>query len=199
MDASNTEKFNVDNDSLIPLFTVMIFTETKFTKAYLIDIERLEDERGFFARSFCEHEFSKHGLPTRFVQSNISYNKKRGILRGLHMQMAPFEEGKLVRCGRGAVYDVIVDLRKHSQTYKQWLGMELSATNGRMIYIPEGFAHGFITLTDDTEVVYQMTRFYEPGSETGYRWNDPALGINWPFDPLIISEKDKYYPLLENA
>ena len=141
MDASNTEKFNVDNDSLIPLFTVMIFTETKFTKAYLIDIERLEDERGFFARSFCEHEFSKHGLPTRFVQSNISYNKKRGILRGLHMQMAPFEEGKLVRCGRGAVYDVIVDLRKHSQTYKQWLGMELSATNGRMIYIPDGFAH----------------------------------------------------------
>ena len=176
----------------------MIFTETKFAKVYLIDIERLEDERGFFARSFCEHEFSKYGLPIRFVQSNISYNKKRGILRGLHMQVAPFEEGKLVRCSRGAIYDVIVDLRKDSQTYKQWLGIELSATNGRMIYIPEGFAHGFITLTDDTEVVYQMTQFYQPGSERGYRWNDPAFWINWPFDPLIISEKDKNYPLLEN-
>jgi len=114
------------------------------------------------------------------------------------MQVAPFEEGKLVRCSRGAIYDVIVDLRKDSQTYKQWLGIELSATNGRMIYIPEGFAHGFITLTDDTEVVYQMTQFYQPGSERGYRWNDPAFWINWPFDPLIISEKDKNYPLLEN-
>lgn len=159
----------------------------------MIDIEPREDERGFFARSWCEDEFQKHGLNPRLVQCNISFNKKRGTLRGMHYQIAPFAEAKVVRCTMGAMYDVIIDLRPNSATFKQWLGMELTAENHRALYIPVDFAHGFQTLSDNTEVFYQMTEFFHPECAGGVRWDDPAFGIIWPISDGIISEKDSSF------
>jgi dTDP-4-dehydrorhamnose 3,5-epimerase len=183
----------------------MIFSETKLKGAYLIDIQPIGDERGFFSRSFCKQEFSGHGLKTEIAQCNISFNKQRGTLRGMHFQRPPKEEAKLVRCTRGRIYDVIVDLRPDSPTYRQWLGIELgsgSTAHGsrltddyRMLYIPEGFAHGFQTLEDDSEVFYQMFEFYAPEYANGVRWDDPAFGITWPLSDPIMSERDRTYPL----
>ncbi len=175
----------------------MTFTETKLKGAYIINLNRLEDERGFFGRSFCINEFKSHGLSSNIVQSNISHNKKKGTVRGLHMQKPPFEESKLVRCTRGSIYDVIVDMRSQSTTFKQWIGVELTADNYRMLYVPEGFAHGYLTLEDDTEITYQVTQFYNAESEVAYRWNDPAFKIVWPVEPVIISERDRNHPLLK--
>ena len=172
----------------------MIFTETKLNGAYVIEIEKLEDNRGFFARSWCQNEFKAKGLVSRVVQANVSSNKKKGTLRGMHYQLSPYEETKLVRCTRGAIYDVIIDLRPGSPTYAQWVGVELTAENYKMLYVPEDFAHGFQTLEDDSEVVYQVTQFYTPGSEKGIRWDDPVFSIQWPTDVQVISDKDKSWP-----
>ena len=173
----------------------MIFTETKLKGAFIIDIERREDERGFFARAWCQKEFEAHGLNTRWVQANLAFSKKKGTLRGLHFQVGPYEEIKLMRCIRGAIYDVILDLRSESPTYMQWLGVELTADNHKMLYVPEGFAHGYQSLADNTEVFYPVSQFYTPGSERGVRWNDPAFGIEWPVTQnAILSEKDKSWP-----
>ena len=172
----------------------MIFTETRLKSAFVIDPERLEDERGFFARSWCEREFKDHGIDTKFVQCNISFNKKKGTLRGLHYQSAPYEEAKLVRCTMGAIYDVIVDLRPSFKTFTQWFSLNMTAENRRMIYIPEGFAHGFLTLEDNTEVFYQMSEFYSPGYGRGIRWDDLNFGIKWPETVQVISDQDKSYP-----
>ena len=157
----------------------MIFTETRLAGAYLIEPERIEDERGFFARTWCRDEFERHGLNPRLVQCNVSYNARRGTLRGMHYQAKPHEEAKLVRCTRGAIYDVIVDLRPDSPTYRQWVAAELTAENRRMLYIPEGFAHGFQTLADETEVFYQMSELFHPESARGVRmttrpWGSPG-------------------------
>lgn len=173
----------------------MRFEETKLRGAYLIEMERLEDERGFFARTWCEQEFAERGLESRIVQCNTSFNRKRGTLRGMHYQVAPDAEVKLVRCTMGAIYDVIVDLRTDSSTFKQWVGVELTAENRTMLYIPEGFAHGFQTLSDGAEVFYQMSSYYAPESARGVRWNDPAFGIEWPAAAArIISERDLNHP-----
>jgi dTDP-4-dehydrorhamnose 3,5-epimerase len=156
--------------------------------------ERREDERGFFARTFCQREFEIHGLNARIAQCNISFNKRKGILRGMHFQAAPFSEAKLVRCTSGCIYDVIIDLRPSSPTFKQYVAVELSAENRKMVYIPEGFAHGFQTLEDDTEVFYQMSQFYSPEHARGVRWDDAAFGIEWPPAERTIVEKDRNYP-----
>ena len=171
----------------------MIFTETKLKGAFVIEPEKLEDERGFFARTFCRKEFEGHGLNPNLVQCNISFNKKRGTVRGMHFQVKPYEEAKLVSCLRGAIYDVIIDLRPNSPTYRQWVAVELSGENFRLLYIPEGFAHGFQTLEDNTEGFYQMSEFYHPECARGVRWNDPAFGIQWPLHITIISERDSHY------
>lgn len=171
----------------------MIFTETKLKGAYVIDIEPLEDERGFFARSWCEEEFKKHDLNYKLVQCNLSFNRKKGTLRGVHYQIAPYEEDKLVRCTKGAIYDVIIDLRPKSETYTQWVSVELTSENRKMIYIPKGFAHGFQTLEDNTEVFYQMSEFYHPECARGIRWNDEAIRIIWPIEEKVISEKDNNF------
>jgi dTDP-4-dehydrorhamnose 3,5-epimerase len=172
----------------------MRFTETQLAGAYIIDPERIEDARGFFARTWDRHEFEARGLNTNLAQCNISYNTRRGTLRGMHYQAAPHAETKLVRCTSGAIYDVIVDLRPSSPTLRQWLAVELSAANRRMLYIPEGFAHGFQTLADHSEVFYQMAAFYASGYARGVRWNDPAFGIVWPETPQVISARDQVYP-----
>ncbi len=170
----------------------MILTQTKLPGAYIIELEKQEDERGFFARVWCKKEFSEHRLASRMVQANMSANKKRGTLRGLHYQLAPHQEAKLVWCTKGAIFDVIIDLRPESGTYKQWLGVELTAENHKMLYLPEGFAHGYQTLRDDTEVFYQVSEFYSPESERGVRWNDPAFSIEWSItDSILISPKDQ--------
>jgi dTDP-4-dehydrorhamnose 3,5-epimerase len=176
----------------------MIFKETKLKGAYLIEIEPTKDERGFFARSFCVREFEKHGLDIHIVQCNISYNKKRGTLRGMHYQIAPYAEAKLVRCTMGAIYDVIIDLRSNSATFKRWIAAELTKENLQMLYIPEGFAHGFQTLTDNGELIYYHTAFYSPEYERGLRFDDPRLAINWPLPAGAISPKDQSYPLIDN-
>jgi dTDP-4-dehydrorhamnose 3,5-epimerase len=168
----------------------MIFTETDLKGSYIIEPEKREDERGFFARGWCQKEFEDHGLVPHIVQANISYNRKRGTLRGMHYQVAPYRETKLVRCTRGALYDVIVDVRPDSPTYKQWIGVELTADNYKMLYVPEGFAHGFITLEDNTEATYQVTEFYTPGAERGLRYDDPTFAIQWPIPVEVISGKD---------
>ena len=169
----------------------MIFTETQLRGAFIVDLERREDERGFFARAWCQKEFEDHGLATDLVQCNISFNHRKGTLRGMHYQEAPHSEVKLIRCTRGAIYDVIIDVRPGSSTYAQWLGVKLSADNGRMLYVPEGFAHGYQTLEDETETFYQVSAFYTPGAERGLRWDDPAFEISWPHsEERIISEKD---------
>ena len=174
----------------------MLFSETKLRGAFVIEPERKEDERGYFARTFCEKEFAEHGLQTRFVQCNLSNSRRKGTLRGMHFQAAPHAEVKLVLCARGAIYDVIVDLRADSPTYRQHIGESLSAANGRMLYIPEGFAHGFQTIEDDTTVFYQMSQFYHPESARGVRWDDPAFHIEWPSAERIIIQRDREYPLL---
>jgi dTDP-4-dehydrorhamnose 3,5-epimerase len=172
----------------------MIFKETKLKGAYIIEIEPIEDERGFFARSFCAEAFEKYGLNPYIAQCNISYNEKKGTLRGMHYQVAPHAETKLVRCTRGAIYDVIIDLRQDSATYKQWIATELTMENHRMFYIPERFAHGFQTLEDHTEVFYQISEFYHPESTRGIGWDDPTFRILWPGDVKIISIRDQQYP-----
>lgn len=174
----------------------MIFLETPLQGAYVIELEKREDERGFFARSWCKEEFTAKGLDTRLVQCNVSFNKLKGTLRGLHYQIPPHAEVKLVRCTKGSLFDVIVDLRKDSPTFLKWVGIELTATNHRMLYIPKLFAHGFQTLEDNTEIFYQMSEFYEPAASKGLRWNDPRLGINWPAVGGVMSQKDQAYPNL---
>jgi dTDP-4-dehydrorhamnose 3,5-epimerase len=171
----------------------MDFIATKLTGAYLIELKRFEDERGFFARSWCEKEFRDRGLNPNLVQCNISFNKKKGTIRGMHLQIPPFAEAKLVRCTRGAIYDLIVDLRPDSKTFKQWIGVELTAENRKALYVPEGFAHGFQTLEDDTEVFYQMSQFYAPECARGFRWNDPQFNIQWREEVRVISDRDREY------
>jgi len=171
----------------------LIFIETKLKGAFIIELEAIMDERGFFARSWCEKEFKSHGLNCNLAQCNISFNKKKGTLRGMHYQKAPHEEAKLIRCTAGSIYDVIIDLRSESPTFRQWSGMELSAENRHAVFVPEGFAHGFVTLTDDTEVFYQMSEFYYSECTAGVRWDDPAFDIIWPCRPIEISERDQAY------
>lgn len=168
----------------------MIFQETKLKGAYIIDIKPFEDERGFFARAWCQREFEEHGLATQVVQVNLSHNKQKGTLRGMHYQLDPHAEAKMVRCIRGSIYDVIIDLRPDSPTYREWVGVELSASNHTMLYVPENFAHGFQTLEDDVEVLYQVSEFYTPGAERGIRYDDRAFNIEWPLDVTVISAKD---------
>lgn len=177
----------------------MIFSETKLKGAFVIDVEKQEDDRGFFARSWDEKNFELLGLSTRIVQCNISFNNQKGTLRGLHYQASPYEEVKLVRCTRGKIFDVIVDLRAESKTFKEWHGVELSEDNHKMIYIPKGFAHGFQTLENNTELFYQMSEFYKSDHARGVRWNDPVLKIDWPLESSIISRKDLSLPLLEDS
>ena len=172
----------------------MIFKETKLKGAYIIEIDPIEDERGFLARSFCVREFEKYGFNMRIVQCNISFNKKRGTLRGMHYQVKPHEEAKLVKCTMGAIFDVIIDLRPDSPTFKKWVAVELTSEKRKMLYIPAGFAHGFQTLEDNTEVFYQMSEFYHPECAKGVRWDDPAFNIEWPDDERIIAIKDLQYP-----
>lgn len=172
----------------------MRFIPTHIAGTYLVEPELISDERGFFARTWCQNEFADKGLNPNLVQCNISYNKVRGTLRGMHYQKAPHAEAKLVRCTQGGIYDVIVDLRSGSTTFTQWFGAELTAENKKALYVPEGFAHGFITLKDDTEVLYQMSEFFHAECATGVRWNDPALSIQWPVEVKVISERDQNYP-----
>jgi dTDP-4-dehydrorhamnose 3,5-epimerase len=172
----------------------MRFTSTTIAGAFLVDLEPITDERGFFARSFCRREFVAHGLNPELAQCNVSLNRRRGTLRGMHWQAAPHEEAKLVRCTRGMLHDVIVDLRAGSSTYGRHTAVLLSAENRRMLYVPEGCAHGFLTLEDDTEVLYQMSAFYAPESARGVRFDDPAFGIRWPAEVTVISERDRGYP-----
>jgi dTDP-4-dehydrorhamnose 3,5-epimerase len=172
----------------------MIFKETKLQGAYVIEFAPIEDERGFFGRAFCRNEYEKYGLNPRIVQCNISFNKRRETLRGMHYQAKPHEEARLVRCTRGRIYDVILDLRGESPSFKQWVAVELTAENRRMLYIPEGFAHGFQTLENETEVFYQMSEFYAPEHARGVRWNDPAFGIQWPAEQPILSVRDRSFP-----
>ena len=177
----------------------MIFTETALPGAFVIDPERRTDDRGFFARSFCAQEFAEHGLNPRVVNTNLSYNARRATLRGMHFQQHPYQEAKLVRCTHGAIYDVIIDLRPTSETFGKWIGVELTAEASRLLYVPEGFAHGFETLEDATEVTYQVSEFYTPGSEGGLRYDDPMFAIDWPLPVAIISDKDASWPEFERT
>jgi len=172
----------------------MKFRATQIRDVLEITVEPKTDERGFFARTWCKDEFEARGLESELVQCSISYNSKKGTLRGMHYQAAPFEETKLVRCTRGSVYDVVVDLRPESPTFKRWIAITLTAENRNMIYIPQGCAHGFLTLQDDTEVFYQMSEVYDAASARGFRWNDPAFEIAWPDAVKVISERDRNYP-----
>lgn len=176
----------------------MKFTETKLKGAFIIAPDLIEDERGLFARTFCRHEFADHGLNPTLVQCNISFNKKKGTLRGMHYQVQPHAEVKLVRCTAGAICDVIIDLRPEASTFKQWFSTELSAANRQMLYIPEGFAHGFQTLTDAAEILYHHSEFYSPNYAGGLRFDDPDLNISWPLDVSVISPKDQSYPLIDH-
>lgn len=172
----------------------MIFTKTELEGAFVIELEKHEDERGFFARTFCCKEFRNYALNPKLVQCNISFNKKKGTLRGMHYQVFPHQEAKLVSCIKGVIYDVIIDLRVDSSTYCQWFAVELSAENYKMLYIPEGFAHGFQTLEDNSVVFYQMSEFYHPECARGVRWDDPAFQIRWPLSYRVMSKKDLSYP-----
>lgn len=169
----------------------MIFTETPVKGAYLIDLEKRGDERGFFARVFCKEEFVAHGLETDFVQINNSLSAAKGTLRGMHYQLPPAAEVKVVRCVAGALWDVVLDLRPDSPSYGRWFGAELSAVNRRTMYAPKGLAHGFVTLAPDTEAFYLVSAFYAPELERGVRWNDPRFAIEWPMEPVVISDKDR--------
>jgi dTDP-4-dehydrorhamnose 3,5-epimerase len=176
----------------------MIFTPLSIEKAFVIDIELRSDDRGFFSRAWCRNEFERAGIRSRFVQANLAHSSRLGTLRGLHYQTAPHEEAKLLRCTRGAVFDVMVDLRVESPTFKQWVGIELTADNRRSVFVPEGCAHGYLTMTNDTEVLYQVSAFYSPEFERGLRWNDSAFGIEWPMmADYFISEKDQNWPSFE--
>ena len=168
----------------------MKFTETKLKGAYVIEVEPLADERGFFARSWCQKEFAEHGLDPNLVQCNISFNLKKGTLRGMHYQAEPYQEAKLIRCTKGAIYQVVIDIRPDSFTFKQWVAVELTAENRKMLYVPKGMASGFQTLMDNTEVFYQMGEFYHPESAKVVRWDNPAFEIEWPIEVKIISDKD---------
>jgi dTDP-4-dehydrorhamnose 3,5-epimerase len=172
----------------------MKFSRTQIAGAFVVDIERHEDERGFFARTFCRDEFATQGLRSSFVQCNAAFNARKGTLRGMHFQEQPYEEAKLVCCTRGAIYDVILDLRPQSSTFQTWSTFELTAANRRMLYIPEGLAHGFQSLEDNTDVFYLMSETHQPGLERGVRWNDPAFAIRWPLANPIISNRDAAYP-----
>jgi dTDP-4-dehydrorhamnose 3,5-epimerase len=177
----------------------MIFTETTLPGVILVDIEPLADERGFFARAYCGDEFAANGCGPELRQCSISYNTRRGTLRGLHLQAAPHEEHKLVRCTAGSILDVIVDVRSDSPQYRRSVSVELTAQNRRALLIPPGFAHGFITLSDDAEVYYMISVPHAPTHARGFRWNDPAFGISWPMTPTVISPRDAAYPLLEST
>jgi dTDP-4-dehydrorhamnose 3,5-epimerase len=173
----------------------MTFTETTLEGAFVIDLERIEDARGFFARAWCAREFQDHKLTNRVAQCNLAFNKQKWTLRGMHYQVAPHEEAKVIRCTRGAIFDVIIDLRQGSPTYKKWFGVELTSENRKALYVPEGFAHGYQTLEDDTEVFYLVSEFYTSEAERGVRWNDPAFGIEWPeMEHVEISNKDQTWP-----
>jgi dTDP-4-dehydrorhamnose 3,5-epimerase len=172
----------------------MKFEKTVLEGAWIIDINKLEDDRGFFARTFCQNEYIEHGLNPRVAQCNVSYNRRKGTFRGMHLQVAPFQEAKLVQCTSGAIYDILLDLRPESPTFLQHLGVTLSAEDYRMLYIPEGFAHGFLTLTDDANVFYQMSEFFAPECARGFRWNDPAFDITLPAEIHVIADKDASYP-----
>jgi dTDP-4-dehydrorhamnose 3,5-epimerase len=172
----------------------MVFKDTGLAGAWLIETEPSGDARGSFARTYCDREFGERGIAFRAVQCSTSYNSRRGTLRGIHLQAGDAAEEKLVRCTRGAIYDVIVDLRDASPTRRQWFAAELTADNGRMLYIPKGFGHGFMTLADGAEVFYQISQFYDPRAARGVRWNDPALAIRWPAGEPILSERDRAYP-----
>lgn len=172
----------------------VIFVPTSLPGAFIVDIDRRNDDRGFFARTWCRREFAEMGLNADLAQCNVSYTKRRGTLRGMHWQAAPHSEVKLVRCTRGSIWDTIIDLRSESPTYMKHLGVELTAASGRAIYIPEGMAHGFVTLEDDCEVSYQMSEFHEPAAARGIRWNDPAFAIEWPIADPILHPRDASYP-----
>lgn len=176
----------------------MLFRETKLPGVFEIGLELLHDERGFFARTWCQNEFKEHGLESKLVQCSISFNRHRGTMRGVHYQAEPFAESKIVRCTAGAIFDVALDLRKGSPTYKQWFGIELSAENRKTLYVPKGCAHGFLSLTDNAEVLYQMSEFFHPESARGVRWNDPAFQIEWPGKVEVISERDRSLPDFED-
>jgi len=171
----------------------MKFKKTKLEGTYVIELEKQEDERGFFARVWDKKQFQNMGLSYEIQQCSISFNKKKGTMRGMHYQEPPYEEVKLVRCTKGKIFDVIIDLRKNSTTFKKWISVELSAENHKIIYVPEGFAHGFQTLEDNTEVFYQMSQFYNPDSARGVKWDDKAFNIKWPLKPTLLSEKDQSY------
>jgi dTDP-4-dehydrorhamnose 3,5-epimerase len=175
------------------------FIETPLAGLHVVEIEPHNDDRGFFARGFCVREFQAHRLEQAVVQCNISFNEKAGTLRGLHFQAEPYQEAKLVRCTQGAIYDVAIDIRPDSSTYLRWYATELTSKNRRMLYIPQGFAHGFQTLVDGSEVFYLMFELYHPESARGLRWDDPKLGITWPLANQIISDNDRMHPLIENG
>jgi dTDP-4-dehydrorhamnose 3,5-epimerase len=175
----------------------MKFTETKLPGAYIVDLEKREDSRGFFARFWCQKEFEEHGLVARVAQANVSSNRYKDTLRGFHYQVEPFQETQLIRCTKGAIYDVIVDLRPDSATYGQWVSVELIADEHRMVYVPRGCANAFYILEDNTEALYLSSEFYAPQHERGVRWNDPAFGFIWPGTPQVISEKDSAWPDFE--
>ena len=177
----------------------MIFEETTLKGAYVVSLQLLTDARGGFARTFCKKEFQQINHQKEFVQLNHSYNTFKGTVRGMHFQLPPYQEIKLIRCIKGAVIDVIVDLRENSPTFLQHVAVELSAENKKMMYVPENFAHGFQTLEDDTELIYHHTQFYTPQADTGIRFNDPLLKINWPLEPVMVSEKDKNYKLIDHT
>jgi dTDP-4-dehydrorhamnose 3,5-epimerase len=171
----------------------MILRPLELQGAFLVEIEPREDHRGFYARSFDARAFKSHDLAESFVEGGISHNARRGTVRGMHMQLPPHAQAKLVRCTRGAIYDVIIDLRRDSPTYGRWFAVELSASGTTMLYVPEGFAHGFQTLEDDVEVSYQLSDYYDPEAEFGVRWNDPRFGIEWPIDDVVISDRDRSF------
>jgi len=172
----------------------MRFDGTDLSGAFVVDLEPREDERGFFARAWCVDEFEEHGLETTVVQCNVSFNRHRGTVRGMHFQLPPHDEVKIIRCTRGAIYDVLVDLRPDSPTYREWIGVELTAENRRALYAPKGTAHGYQTLADETETFYQVSAAYAPGAEGGVRWDDPSFGVAWPLPVATISEKDASWP-----
>jgi len=172
----------------------MIFNETSIPGAYIIELDKRSDERGFFARGWCWQEFTNHGLENRLVQMNISVNRHKHTLRGFHYQIAPYQEDKLLRCIRGSIHDILLDLRPDSPTYLQHLQIELSADNYRSLLVPKGCANAFLTLRDETEITYLVSEFYKPAAERGVRWNDPVIGAQWPAEPAVISEKDRSWP-----
>jgi len=177
----------------------MKFTETRLKGAYIVEIDKIEDDRGFFGRSWCAKEFEDEGLKGAICQINTSYSKSKGTIRGMHYQVDPYQETKIIRCTRGCIYDVIIDLRPDSKTFKQWLGTTLSADSYKMIYVPENFAHGYLTVEDNTEVYYAVTQFYTPSAERGLRFDDPAFSIDWPIPVAIYSEKDLSHSAFDAA